>query len=489
MDGMDSMDCMDRGRARRSSGGFFSVGRIAVGRIVGVAAFVAALGVVSSARAGIWTPDPAKANWGEDEIYAAHERWLSGLPPDFLDGFKNRMEEIARARPDGAMDRLYRVKGWDCSCTPVFLWVRFLYEHRLPFRWDVYVVPKGKPVEEGYYVPYTHDHSGFDAIADREERFLHFARMMQDTTWVHDVSADHTYPIALSALQGGVVNLTNTHSRVLAGVDRDPTRAPLLVTGHWVYTDRWDAAAAFSELGRHQTADGNLGLRLFRVTVRSGGGYRTLRPEEHRRFGGTEQFDAGREFLKKLFAANGREYDPTVLLVHARDILIERIDYRRAYIRRHPGEETTWSQGTTQNNDRRFAGLLRTIRESESDPKIVERFGEGCLSRTTFPMFLLSATGEDLTEEVPIDVFAACFQRFLARLSNPKLPERERWLTGRDFLIHALEGDAARLVPLAAKILAAAGETVATAELPPKHRAALAALGEAERSALAPFLR
>lgn len=384
-------------------------------------------------RADIWTPDPAKAGWGEDEIYSAYAKWVNQIPDDQLQNAYDRMKEIARRNPSGGMAAMLKAQIWDCSSTAIYIWARFCYENRLPMLMPVYQAgPDGR---SGKVVTYSHASKDWEGVADREDRFLHFVKVLQNMTFVHDLSSDLTYPIKLSALQGGVVNLSKTHTRVIAGVERnDPENHPLLVTGQWIYTTKWAASTAFAQLEAHQQSVGELGLRLFRVTIKDGDGYRLKPAEEHKRFGGTEQMDAKDNFRAAVFRANGVPYRDSLLLKHADTIFREWMEYRNLYIRTHPYPEYSHEHATTQANDQRIVRLYEEMVDVERRPDVIADLGPNYLTRKSFPIEFTDFKGWKSTGNVTIRLFGETFKRYQPRLSEPTNPVSQRTLTMQDFL-------------------------------------------------------
>lgn len=394
--------------------------------------FLAILICPEAARASIWTPDPAKAGWGEDEIYGAYARWVNRIPENQLQDAYDRMKAIAGRNPGGSMASMLKAQIWDCSSTAIYIWVRFLYEERLPMVMPVYVVgPNGG----GEYVTFTHASDKFESVADREDRFLYFVKLLQNLTYVHDLSSELTYPIKLGSLQGGTVNLSKTHTRVISGVDRDPERNPMLVTGQWIYTTKWAASTAFAQLEPHQQELGELGLRLFRVTVKDGDGYRLKPAAEHKRFGGLEQNRAGNgNFREALFRANGVPYHDSMLLRHADTIFSEWMAYRNLYIRTHPYPEYTHEHATTQANDQRIVKLYEEMAQIERRSDVIAELGHEYLSRKSFPIEFTDFKGWKSTGNVSIRLFGEAFRMYQPRLSNPQEPVERRMLMVQDFL-------------------------------------------------------
>lgn len=394
-------------------------------------AFLATLISTNLASASIWTPDPAKAGWGEDEIYGAYARWVNRLPEDQLQNAYDRMKAIAKRNPGGSMDAMLKAQIWDCSSTAIYIWVRFLYEERLPMLLPVYIVGEGG----GDYVTYSHASEKFESVADREDRFLYFVKLLQNVTYVHDLSSDLTYPIKFSALQGGTVNLSKTHTRVISGVDRDPQRSPMLVTGQWIYTSRWAASTAFAQLEAHQQDAGELGLRLFRVTVREGDGYRLKPSAEHKRFGGLQQNQAGNaKFREALFRANGVPYHDSMLLKFADTIFAEWMEYRNLYIKTHPYPQYSHEHATTQANDQRIVRLYEEMAQIENRPDVIAELGTQYLSRTSFPIKFTDFKGWSSTGNISVRLFGEAFRMYQPRLSNPQEPLERRMLMVQDFL-------------------------------------------------------
>jgi hypothetical protein len=418
-----------------------------------------ALLLPETAQAQIWTPDPAKAAWGEDEIYAAYDRWIRQLPENKLQEADARMKEIARRNPRGTMAGMVKAQIWDCSSTAVYLWVRFLYEQRLPMVMPIFhAAREGRPAGT---VTYTHAFSTYDSIENREDRFLHFAKLLQNLTYVHDLSSDLTYPIKLSALQGGVVNLSKTHTRVIAGVDRDPAKNPLMVTGQWIYTSRWAASTAFAQLEPFQEARGELGLRLWRVTVRDGDGYRLLPARDHKRHGGLQQHRAGDgNFRASVFEAVGVPYRDSLLLTHADTIFREWLEYRNLYIRTHPYPQYSHEHATTQANDQRIVTLYHEMLEVERRPDVIADLGHDYLSRKTFPIEFTNFDGWEATGEVSIRFFGDTFALFQERLSDPTEPVARRILTVQDFLTQASSHGSATQMPDFVALLRGSGEKI-----------------------------
>jgi hypothetical protein len=412
----------------------------------------------SRAQAEIWTPDPAKAGWGEDEIYAAYARWMNRLPESQLQDAYDRMKDVAKRNPRGTMAAMIDAQIWDCSSTAIYLWVRFLYEERLPMLMPVYIAGEGG----GSTVAYTHGFTQYDTVGDRELRFLYFVKLLQNLTYVHDLSSELTYPIKLSALQGGTVNLSKTHTRVITGVERgDPGRHPLLVTGQWIYTTRWAASTAFAQLEPHQQDLGELGLRLFRVTVKDGEGYRLMKSSEHKRFGGLEQKRAGEEnFRAAVFRANGLPYRESMLLKHADTIFSEWMEYRNLYIRTHPYPEYSHEHATTQANDQRMVRLYEEMAEIESHPRIIEDLGEYYLGRKTFPIEFTDFKGWTASGEVTIRLFGETFRRYQERLSDPNEPVARRMLMVQDFLNQASSQGAGSQMADFVKLLKGSGQKI-----------------------------
>jgi hypothetical protein len=412
-----------------------------------------------TAQAGIWTPDPAKSAWGEDEIYAAHDRWIRRLPENALQVAHERMKEIARRNPRGTMAAMLKAQIWDCSSTAVYLWVRFLHDEGLPMVMPVFhAAREGQPAGT---VTYTHAFSTYDSIEDREDRFLHFAKLLQNLTYVHDLSSDLTYPIRLGALQGGVVNLSETHTRVISGVERDPARHPLLVTGQWIYTTRWAASTAFAQIEPFQKSRGELGLRLWRVTVRDGEGYRLLPAKEHKRFGGLDQHRAGDgNFRAEVFRANSMPYRDSLLLTHADTIFREWLEYRNLYIRTHPYPEYSHEHATTQANDQRIVALYREMTEVERRPDVVADLGADFLGRKTFTIEFTNFDGWQATGEVTVRLFGDTFARFQERLSDPTEPLSRRILTIQDFLTQATSQSPPAQMPDFVALLKGSGQKI-----------------------------
>lgn len=426
-------------------------------RIVSASALLIVLSM-GPAQAAIWTPDPAKAGWGEDEIYRAYARWVNRLPENQLQNAYDRMKEMARRHPNGSMAAMLNAQIWDCSSTAIYLWVRFLYEERLPMLMPIYIASEGG----GQTVTYTHASGRFDSIEDPELRFLYFVKLLQNLTYVRDLSSELTYPIKLSALQGGTVNLSKTHTRVITGVEpNDPENHPLLVTGQWIYTTRWAASTAFAQLEPHQEELGELGLRLFRVTVKDGDGYRLLKPAEHRRYGGLEQMRAGNgNFRAAVFRANGVPYRESLLLKHADTIFSEWMEYRNLYIRTHPYPEYSHEHATTQANDQRMVRLYEEMADIEEHPEIMEDLGANYLSRKTFPIEFTNFDGWTATGEVTIRLFGETFRRYQPRLSDPGEPVARRMLMIQDFLnVASSHGHGSRMADFV-KLLKGSGQKI-----------------------------
>ncbi len=409
------------------------------------------------AQAEIWTPDPAKSGWGEDEIYGAYARWVNQLPENKLQDAYDRMKDAGRRNPNGSMAAMLKAQIWDCSSTAIYLWVRFLYEERLPMQMPIFIASDGG----GKTVTYAHAFSQFDSIEDRELRFLYFVKLLQNLTFVHDLSSELTYPIKLSALQGGTVNLSKTHTRVISGVERnDPERYPLLVTGQWIYTTRWAASTAFAQLEPHQQDLGELGLRMFRVTVKDGDGYRLKKSSEHKRFGGLEQKNAGANFRAAVFRANGVPYRESMLLKYADTIFGEWMEYRNLYIRTHPYPEYSFEHATTQANDQRMVRLYEEMAEIERHPDIVEDLGEYYLSRKSFPIQFTDFKGWTATGDVTIRLFGETFRRYQERLSDPNEPVSRRMLMVQDFLNQASSQGAGAQMADFVKLLKGSGQKI-----------------------------
>lgn len=435
-----------------------------------------------SAQAAIWSPDPAKADWGEDEIYNAYARWVNRLPENQLQDAYDRMKDVARRHPNGTMAAMLRAQIWDCSSTAIYIWVRFLYEERLPMLMPIFIASEGG----GKTVTYTHGFSQYDHIEDPELRFLYFVKLLQNLTYVHDLSSELTYPIKLSALQGGTVNLSKTHTRVISGVEPDdPENHPLLVTGQWIYTTRWAASTAFAQLEPHQKSVGELGLRLFRVTVKDGDGYRLLKSEAHKRFGGVEQMRAGEgNFRAAVFRANGVPYRESMLLRHADTIFSEWLEYRNLYIRTHPYPEYSFEHATTEANDQRMVRLYDEMVEIESHPQIIEDLGPNYLSNKTFPIEFTDFQGWTETGQVTIRLFGETFRQYQARLSDPKEPVERRLPQIQDFLnVATLRGSGANMADFV-KLLQGSGQKINLRE----NRVWIRRMSPAAQMELMPYL-
>lgn len=462
----------------------------------------AVLFATSLSHADIWSPDPAKAHWGEDEIYAAYDRWVGALPADALDVAQSQMNQIAAEPPGemadgdsgGIMTALVESQIWDCSSTAIYLWVRFLYEQRLPMLLPVLFDHEGGPGT----VTYSHTFSQYDSIADPERRFLHFVKLLQNLTYVHELDHVLTYPIRLGALQGGVVNLSEKHTRVILGIaggastDESPNDAPgypeafpLLVTGQWIYTTRWSAPTAFAQLEPFQTEDGELGLRLFRVTVADGDGYRLLKPREHKRYGGREQYRAGQEnFRAALFAAHGKQYSDALLLRHGDRIFAEWIAYRNQYIRSHPYPEYPREHASTVNNDDRIVRLYREMQELQRRPEIVAEFGANYLDRKIFRVPLTDFEGWEVEGEMSISFFGETFVRHVARLADPESPLPLRTLRIEDFLAQSVRYRPPRHFEQFVAMLETSGQKINMK----KHRSWIRSMSPAVQMELMPYL-
>lgn len=439
------------------------------------------VGFTPAAHAAVWTPDAAKADWGEDEIYAAYDRWIGDLPEDYLANAHTRMRAIALEEPGGVMDSLSDDQIWDCSSTALYLWTRFLYEHRLPM-----IVPVAIAAEGGTrIVNYTQQFDFYDSIDDPEDRYLHFAKLLQNLTYVKDLSHRLTYPIGLEHLQGGVVNLSERHTRVLTGVAREGSEHyALLVTGQWIYTERWSSPTAFAQLAPFQDKTGELGLRLFRITVREGNGYRLLEPKEHRRFGGLEQYEARKDFRRRIYESLGRDYEDELILRHADLILREWMDYRNAYVATHPAEVYGNEHASTRNNDRRIVEILNEMEALAIDPAIVAKLGPDFLAGKTFALTFTDYEGWTVRGPISIPFFKKAFEAYVERLSSPEMPLRLRTLRIEDLLEQAVRHDRKLYMPEIVAILANSDQKLNLR----KHRVWIRSMPPEVQFDLMPFL-
>jgi len=422
--------------------------------ITGCIALVALSG---RASADVWTPDPAKADWGEEEIYAAYDKWMGDLPDDFLAKANFRMRALAAEEPGGVMASLGDDQIWDCSSTALYLWTRFLYEQRLPM-----IVPVALNGEGGTrIVDYTQRFDFYDSVQDPNDRFLHFAKLLQNLTYVKDLSHRLTYPIGLEHLQGGVVNLSERHTRVLTGLARDGSEHyPLLVTGQWIYTERWSSPTAFAQLEAFQNGSGDYGLRLFRVTVHDDEGYRLLEPKEHKRYGARQQFNARGDFRRRLFEGLGRTYTDELLLVHADSIIGEWMDYRNAYVETHPADVYGSEHASTRSNDRRIVEILNEMETLANDPAMIAKLGPDYLESKTFPLTFTDYEGWTTRGPISIPFFKKAFETYVERLASPDMPLHLRTLRVQDLLEQAIRHGSKQYMPEIVAILSNSNQKI-----------------------------